>query len=166
MKGRKPKSSVLHLLQGTRNRHKNKNEAKYSTEAITPPSHLNAVAVEEWNRVYGELAPQRMVTTVDRAALAAYCVSYSRWVKAERTLEKMLGKSEDSLLEGMAFKTKAGGLASNPLIRISNQAMEIMLKAASEFGMTPASRSRAGASGMPFPVPDEVFGWYDPSSDV
>ena len=153
VRGRKPKSTVIKLLTGNPGGRKlNKNEPKYPRMEVTPPEHLNLAAQEEWARLYETMAAQGMITTVDRAALAAYCVAYSRWVKAETKLNEMMEKSVDSLLGGMVFKTHRDNLSVNPLIRIANAAMDIMVRIASEFGMTPASRSRAGrgSSSEPF----------------
>jgi P27 family predicted phage terminase small subunit len=161
MRGRKPKSTVIKLLTGNPGGRKlNKNEPKYSKLNVTPPHFLDALALEEWNRICSELHATGMLTTADRATFAAYCVAYSRWVKAERALAAMLDKSEDSLLGGMAFKTHRGNLSINPIIRVANASMDLMLKAASEFGLTPASRSRAGSGTSNSGYDDG----YDPSA--
>ena len=157
-KGRKPKPTHLRLLTGNPSGRKlNKNEPKYSKIEVEAPEHLDNAAKAEWGRVYGEMAAQGMITVVDRAALSAYCVSYSRWVKAETKLALMMDKSDDNLFGGMIFKTHRNGLSQNPLIRIADRAMENMVRIAAEFGMTPSSRTRAGrgSSGDPF--------GYDPS---
>ena len=98
-KGRKPKPTHLRLLTGNPSGRKlNKNEPKYSKIEVEPPEHLDNAAKAEWGRVYGEMAAQGMITVVDRAALSAYCVSYSRWVKAETKLALMMEKSDDNFL--------------------------------------------------------------------
>lgn len=142
-KGRKRKSQVLHLVQGTKPNYKKTIEPQFAG-TIEPPPSLDALARKEWARLAPEMERIGLLTSGDVAGFAAYCSAYSRWQKAETALNKMLEKTEDTLLGGMAFKTRTGGMASNPLIRIANSSMEIMLKAASEFGLTPSSRSRAG----------------------
>jgi P27 family predicted phage terminase small subunit len=74
-----------------------------------------------------------MLTTVDRAALAAYCVNYARWQKAETEIERL----------GPVVKSpKSGFPIQNPYVAIANTALDLMRKFLIEFGMTPASRSR------------------------
>jgi phage terminase small subunit len=40
---------------------------------------LGPVARREWDRLTAELAPLRILTHLDRAALAAYCGAYAMW---------------------------------------------------------------------------------------
>lgn len=51
--------------------------------------HLGAEARTEWDRVAHGLHALRLLETVDRAALAAYCTTYARWVQAERAIAEM-----------------------------------------------------------------------------
>ena len=90
-----------------------------------------------------------VLTTLDRAALAVYCQAYGRWVRAERALEKMAEK--EPATQALLMKTKTGNLIQNPLVGTANKAMDVLLKAASELGMTPSVRSRieTPSSGSP-----------------
>lgn len=80
----------------------------------------------------GELARMGVVTVVDRAALAAYCQAWSRWVDSEAQVARL----------GTIVKTANGNLIQNPYLAVANRAMEQMTRLAAEFGMTPSSRSR------------------------
>ena len=79
-----------------------------------------------------------VLTTIDRAALAAYCQAYGRWVEAEEKL-----KETPSL-----FKTPSGYVQQSPWLGIANKQLELMGRYMTELGMTPASRSRVAAAGM------------------
>ena len=57
------------------------------------PTHLSPEAREEWDRVAGELYDLGVLSAVDRAALAAYCQAYGRWVAAERELRREDGST-------------------------------------------------------------------------
>jgi P27 family predicted phage terminase small subunit len=94
-----------------------------------------------------ELFGLGLLTRIDRAALAAYCKAYERWVAAERALAKMAER--DLLSGGLMIKTTNGNAIQNPLVGTANRAMLDVVKFASEFGMTPAARSRieAGPNG-------------------
>ena len=52
------------------------------------PPELGPVARKEWDRLVGELAALRMLTNLDRAALAAYCGAYALWAEANEAIQK------------------------------------------------------------------------------
>ncbi len=96
------------------------------------PEHLTGAAAREWRRVAGVLHAMGVLTTIDRAALAAYCQAYGRWVEAERRLEET----------PMLLKTPSGYVQQSPWLGIVNKQLELMGRFMVELGMTPASRSR------------------------
>ena len=133
MVGRKPKPSALKLLQGNPGkRGVNKKEPRPSGIPECP-SHLDKVAHAEWNRLVPELTRLGLLTSVDRAALAAYCSAYSRWVQAEKMVAKF-----GTVIES----PKSGYPVQNPHVSVANTALDHMRKFLIEFGMTPASRAR------------------------
>ena len=73
-----------------------------------------------------------VLRTPDRAAFAAYCQAYARWVEAERKLK------ETPLL----LKTPSGYVQQSPWLSVANKQLEIMGRYMSELGLTPASRRR------------------------
>ena len=90
-----------------------------------------------------------VLTTVDRAALAAYCQAYGRWVEAEEHL-----RATPTL-----FKTPSGYVQQSPWLGIANKQMELMGRHMTELGMTPAARSRvtvAGTAGHDSPETIEI----------
>ena len=110
----------------------NRREPK-PTGVPTCPTHLDSVAKREWTRIAKELIAIGLLTSVDRAALAAYCSSYSRWASAEKQIQKF----------GAVIKSpKSGFPIANPYVGIANTALDLMRKFSVEFGLTPASRSR------------------------
>jgi len=133
MAGRKPTPTALKTLAGnTGKRAVNKSEPKFSG-VPTCPKHLDKAARAEWKRVSAELSICGLLTTVDRAALAAYCSAWSRWVAAE----------EQIAAQGLVIiSPKSGYPVQNPYVGIANTSLDIMRKFATEFGMTPSSRSR------------------------
>jgi P27 family predicted phage terminase small subunit len=133
MRGRRPKPTRLKLLTGNPGRRPlNANEPK--PEAVVPecPVELGPVARREWDRLAGELAPLRILTNLDRAALAAYCGAYGMWAEATEAIQKF----------GTMVKSPTGYPVQSPYVSIANRQAEIMMRIASEFGFTPASRSR------------------------
>jgi hypothetical protein len=52
------------------------------------PPELGDVAKREWDRLVGELATLRIITNLDRAALAAYCNAYALWADSIGAIQK------------------------------------------------------------------------------
>lgn len=133
----------------------NEAEPEFIGGKVDPPAHLDGEALTEWLRVCKELEVNGLLSQMDRAACAAYCQAYGRWVQAEmilRTMREASATSEDRIVkasQGLMIRGSTGNAVQNPLIRIASDAMDAMLKAAKEFGMTPAAR--AGVSGQKEP---------------
>lgn len=148
--GRPPKPTELKQLQGNPGKRAiNKGEPKPEAKVPTCPKHLDDEARKEWRRVSKELYTLKLLTVVDRAALAAYCQNWARWVKAEEELAK------DDV--EMVMSTDKGYHHANPWIGISNQAQKQMRSFLAEFGMTPASRSRVSVGEEGEADPYETF---------
>lgn len=144
MRGRKPKPSHLKLVAGNPGRRAlNTAEPMPERARPMPPPELNDDAKVEWGRVSDELYALGLLTGVDRAALAAYCQAYGRWMQAERAIAEMAKR--DPLTGGLMIKTTNGNAIQNPLIGTANKAMTDMVRFAAEFGMTPSARSRIQA---------------------
>ena len=71
------------------------NEPQPPRSQPTCPAHLSPTAKAEWKRLAQSLNKIGLLTQVDRAALAAYCQSYGRWVEAERKLAETPRVAED-----------------------------------------------------------------------
>jgi P27 family predicted phage terminase small subunit len=93
---------------------------------------LGPVARREWDRLSTELASLGPLTTLDRSALGAYCGAYALWAEATEAIPKY----------GTMVKSPSGYPVQSPYVSIANRQAEIMMRIASEFGFTPASRSR------------------------
>ena len=87
MRGRKPKPTALKLIDGNPGKRPIVgHEPRPPASRPTCPAHLSASAKAEWKRLAGALNRIGLLTQVDRAALAAYCQAYGRWVEAEKKL--------------------------------------------------------------------------------
>ena len=133
MRGRKPKPTALKVLEGDPGKRAlNIDEPQPPDGKPSCPTHLLPVAKAEWRRLCSVLHEMGVVTTVDRAALAAYCQAYARWVEAEQ-----------KLADGPALiRTPSGYVQQSPWMSIANKQMELMGRYMAELGLTPASRSR------------------------
>lgn len=142
MNPRKP--SKLKLIQGTYRKDRVAgHEPKPEIEIPPVPSHLADEAKVEWGRVSQDLSQLGLLTRIDRAALAAYCECWADWVDASRLCASKDGQDRK------VIKTAAGNFVENPYFSIKKRSAELMHKFLTEFGMTPASRTKIDASPLP-----------------
>ena len=135
------KPTALRIIEGNREKRPiPKNEPKPRRAIPVPPAHLDAYALDEWNRITPELDAIGMLTAIDGTALAGYCVCVSRWRQAEEAIQRM--KKRDALTSALMIKTTNGNAIQNPLIGVANRAMLMAIRFAGEFGMSPAARAR------------------------
>jgi P27 family predicted phage terminase small subunit len=140
----RPKPTALRVIEGNRSgRPLPKNEPKPRRGLPPAPSHLDAVARAEWERVTPELQAIGMLTVIDGAVLAAYCMAFSRWSEAESAIARM--KARDQLTGALMIKTSNGNAIQNPLVGTANKAMLLMARFAVEYGLTPAARAHIDA---------------------
>jgi P27 family predicted phage terminase small subunit len=150
MRGRRPKPTRLKVLTGNPGKRPlNMDEPRPDAAIPDCPPELGDVAKREWDRLVGELAALRILTNLDRAALAAYCNAYALWAGAIEAIQKY----------GTMVKSPNGYPVQSPYIAIANRQAEIMLRIASEFGFTPASRSRIATPSLAEPT---LFDRLDP----
>ncbi len=96
------------------------------------PPELGPVARQEWDRIVGELTSLGVLSSFDRGPLAAYCTAFALWIDAMEMVQK----------HGAMIKSPNGFPMQSPYLSHLNKQAEIMTRIASEFGFTPASRSR------------------------
>jgi P27 family predicted phage terminase small subunit len=118
--------------KGDKNTEQEKLPAK-PARILDCPAQLAPVARQEWDRIVGELTRLGVLSTFDRAALAAYCTAYALWLEAAEMVQK----------HGAMLKSPKGFPIQSPYLSTLNRQAEIMIRIASEFGFTPASRSRS-----------------------
>jgi P27 family predicted phage terminase small subunit len=142
-----PKPTQLKVLEGNPGKRPlPANEPKPKPVAPKCPSWLDKEAKREWRRVVPELSRLGLLTVVDGTALAAYCQAYSKWVEAEKFMQK----------HGMIFKTPSGYIQQVPQVAIAQKYLLIVRDFCREFGLTPSSRSR-----MTFPTSGEADEFED-----
>jgi P27 family predicted phage terminase small subunit len=121
--------------------------------APEPPAFVTGYAAEEWRRVAPELHRLGLLTKVDTTMLAAYCMAYARWHTAEEVLARMADRDEHT--RALLITATDGTAKRNPLAKVAADATKDMLAFASQFGMTPASRTRIATN------PDGPKGKFD-----
>jgi len=84
-------------------------------------------------------AALRLLTNLDRSALASYCGAYALWAEAMENIQK----------SGTMVKSPSGYPIQSPYVAVANRQAQIMMRIASEFGFTSASRSRISTPQTP-----------------
>jgi P27 family predicted phage terminase small subunit len=133
MRGRKPAPTSLRILHGSVKAKREKRSEPQAPAGIPIcPDWLEDEAKREWARIIPDLEEMNLLSSADRAALAAYCQAFADFCFATKAVKK----------SGRTFKTKTGYVAINPLVSEKRSAMRTMKDFLSEFGLTPSSRSR------------------------
>lgn len=134
MKGRKPKPSYLRVLNGNAGKRPvNADEPKPvgNLEDHPPPEWLNDAQKERW-RYAMNAAPPGMLKRLDQSVLAVWVVAAQMHADASEKVSRL----------GSMLKSKEGVPYQNPYMAIMNKQAVLMMKAASELGFSPSSRSR------------------------
>jgi P27 family predicted phage terminase small subunit len=136
--GRNRKPTAVRKLQGNAGKRKlNHREPKPKLGIPEMPRHLSKVAVLAWKRLIPILMAMKILTVADGDALAAYCSSIAQWAMAEAAIAKY-----GILCAELEPLTGVGVLKTNPAVRVKSDALRHMRSFESEFGLTPASRSK------------------------
>jgi P27 family predicted phage terminase small subunit len=130
--GRKAIPTQLKLVQGTLRKDRiNKKEPKFSTNLGKCPRKFNPAQTEAWEYAIAN-APKGLLKSMDFSTLQI-------WVTALVTYEEAMEKVFEL---GQVTQAPSGYLMSNPYLTNANKQAQILLRAASDLGFTPASRSR------------------------
>lgn len=133
MRGRKPTPTFLKLVTGNPGRRPlNDAEPVAPPNLPEPPAFLSPVAVAEWQRLGRELADANLLANLDRNLFASYCVYYDLYCQA----------FEDMKTAGRYMRRGSGGLATSKPLEQMMLFEKRMTALATEFGLSPSSRSR------------------------
>jgi len=139
----RPKPTVLKLLQGNPGRRPlNKQEPKPAAGIPEMPAHLSIGARQFWKAQGPRLAGIGCLTVVDGEAFAALCEARAAWVAAKK----------GRLKEGFVVTSPNGYQVQSAFVAMERQALKQFMVLATEFGMTPSSRSRVKV--LPPPTTD------------
>lgn len=92
------------------------------------PVFLKGEARKEWERLAPLLAQSRCLTEWDRSLLAAYCYEWAIYVNLSEKIKKIGDTVNDR--------------AKSPLLSARNKALKNFKEIATEFGLSPSSRTR------------------------
>lgn len=132
-----PLPAGLKLLQGRGNGRDSGGRKVATPPGFTrlppePPEWLPDEARAEWQRVVPELQRLHLTKPVDRAALAAYCLTWDRFVAAQKELTA----------NGSVLGRNSQGVVRHPAVAVIEAASKELRAWAVEFGLTPSAEQR------------------------
>lgn len=128
MRGRKPKSLELKLLQGNPGKRPLSSAGPFIEGIPEKPEDLDKDASQEWDRLTSALAG--ILSPASRGTLLCACDAYSQLMAAKRVLQK----------EGNTYTTKGEGglmIRQHPQVRMREAARRSYQLALSELGAAP-----------------------------
>ena len=149
MAGRKPLPTTVKKIKGTLQKCRtNLREPKPQGDLVEPPEYMSDGAKSAW-RYALECAPPHLLTRMDMSVLEVWACAADLYRKAQTQISKT----------GMLVKAPNSGVPmQSPYLAIANKQAQIMTKAATEMGFTPASRSRIT---LPTEAADDLDPWAD-----
>jgi P27 family predicted phage terminase small subunit len=137
-RGPPPQPAYLKLLAGKPGKRAVRPELEPVTvppSPLEPPDWLPDDAASEWRRIGPELHRLHLLTVLDVAPFAAYCVALARWQQTERVLAR----------EGAG---QLSGTVLQRLVRIAARERADATRYGAQFGLGPPNRQRL-AGGRP-----------------
>jgi P27 family predicted phage terminase small subunit len=144
MRGRRPKPNELKRLAGNPGRRPLNDAEPQPRGRARCPAHLSPNAKREWRRIAPELDRLGLLTSIDQAALAAYCSCYGLAIEAEKEISEL----------GVIIIDERNRALKNPACNVLRDAFATMRLMEQEFGMTPSARSRIHVAA---PKPENPF---------
>ncbi len=133
MPGPAPKPTAIKKLEGNPGRRPlNPAEPKPRTTRPKMPQYLTPAEQAEWKRITRELRSMGLLTSADADAIAVYCQVACRYQLATKDVQE----------KGLTVESPNGYPIINPALSIVNKCIQQMHRLLTEFGMTPAARSR------------------------
>jgi len=156
MRGRKPKPTALHVLNGNPSKIKDlgKNEPKPVPIAPKCPHWLHKNAKKEWRRIAPQLERLGLLTQVDMAALAMYCEAWAQYRDAIEFIHKkgQVYATWERNMDGSVATDDRGQpilrhMQQWPQVGIANKQLKNIQSLCAEFGLTPSARGRIQVPG-------------------
>ncbi len=121
MRGRKPD---LKVIEG--------NVVRIDDD-FSAPDHIPALMRDEWLMVAADLRERKLLTEAMGGSLDAYIMALWNMRQAQEQIDRY----------GLLVDAGKGILKQNPAVSLLGKAQQVMVRLATELGLTPASRSRS-----------------------
>lgn len=136
MRGRKPKPTVLRILQGNPGRRPlNADEPQPEPLALKAPIELkgDARARKEWKRTIAPAILTGQITAADRALAIGHCLYWSIWLD-----QLAIAREQKHVLE----MGKHGYATANPIRAMADRTYTLLEKTDNTLGLSPTARAR------------------------
>lgn len=111
---------------------------------LSPPPHVQGIALDKWNEVAPKLAAIGLLTPNDLETLARYCLYFEQFVKyaeqIRRGLDVLVIRDKDG---------KVKYVQSTPAATMFVKLGQSMLRIEQEFGLTPSARAGMNVNNAP-----------------
>ena len=147
MRGRKPKPIGLQIVEGDRRKRgrlKLQNQANSQPARGLPacPYYLRGHARAAWNVWSAELQAMGLDSAADAQLLEAACVNFQTAVKAHLQIQRESEVITEPIIARDSGKILGYRSKKNPWVAIRQDAHRLLLSFCSEFGVSPAARTR------------------------
>lgn len=150
LRGPAPKPTKLKIAAGNPGKRPlNGREPNPGVAAPKMPAWLPVRAKAEWRRIVPELVRLGLLSSIDLAALAAYCVAFAELEEATRTVEREGRVCVWPIYDPQTKERVGDRLKAHPAVQQQRDAMQRVKQFLAEFGLSPASRSRVQAETAP-----------------
>jgi len=140
--GRPPKPTVQKELGGTLQPSRaNPNEPKPEVYLPTPPDWLSERAMRYWHEIGAVLLSMKVATAADGPAMQLLTETLAEWAEARQAVHLQGLVYETTTMTGDTMRRP------NPEVAQAADAMRRALAMLTQFGLTPASRSKVSALG-------------------
>lgn len=151
IRGRKPKPTHLHLVNGNPGKRKRKSEPQPPRGIPPAPATLSKRAAEYWPRFAKRIDEMRILTLADEFALELLVEIYAEWQEHKDALKKGRYRT----MKATSGSKKIVVHAAQVWVASAQQRFERML---AHFGLSPMTRSRIN------PLDDPDSGKKDPTA--
>jgi P27 family predicted phage terminase small subunit len=119
-------------------------------EIPTPPKHLGREALKEWKRITPLLEELKLISGIDRTALAIYCQAAGRLFELElafeATVKNIMDKSKVDYARAVEVAstslTPNGFAQQSVIVQLLSKHREQVHKYLQSFGLSPSARGR------------------------
>ncbi len=146
--GRRRQPDAVRALKGSKTRSYHRHEPAYEPVMPVMPLFVSADprAVEKWTVLGKRLSATRVLTEADGEMLALLCTS---WADLERLRDQYAAMNYQSLVVDevvAANGERRRKVKANPLIALIRETSLRVSRFLGEFGLTPMTRAKVGAS--------------------
>lgn len=134
-RGPRPTPTAILNLRGSWRGKVREGEPTPEAEIPPAPDWLDDLGRECWDDLARRLGAQRLLTGLDRNALARYCAIWSDWRRNQREAAKA-----PAVVKIRNRKGEVIGTQPSPLTSIRIKLGEQLVRLEREFGLTPAAR--------------------------